>query len=149
MSRAHNDLPKNLVNRLLLYRNVLSTQLDPTLTTGPLGDGMTPVAYVAQIDDFMAACAVVQKTQQAFQNALIARTGKVPKMLALADRAKAFIRSSLGPDHPLVDQQFLRGPGGRHEIPAETKVAAVEKRRQTRKRRKTMGKRQRQKLKAQ
>jgi hypothetical protein len=103
---------------------------------------------VAAIDAFFALCATVQAAQLALNNSLLARTRGVPGASALADECKAYIRSVLSGGHPVLSQKFIRGPGGRHEITPETHVAAAEARRQTRKRRRTMGKRQREKIKA-
>jgi hypothetical protein len=149
MSRAHNELPKNLLSRLATYRSVLTTNFDPAHRLVSLQKDVTPASLVAEIDGFFAVCSAVQAAQRALMTTLNARTAGTPGANVLANRCKAVIRAALGGSHPAVDQPFLRGPGGKHEIAVETHVKAAAKRRETRKERKTMGKRQRAKVKAQ
>jgi hypothetical protein len=149
MARAHNDLPKNLINRLTAYRKVLVENLASLTSIDTPQGKLGPTELVADIDHFFAICSKVDATHRAWMVALLARTNETPSACGLADRSKAYIRAQFAPGHPVVSQRFLRGPGGKHKISLETHLIAAEERRQTRKLRKTMGKRQRAKIKAQ
>ena len=148
MGRGHNELPKNLVKRLTALRRVLVTNLDPGLSFKSRGKVTSPGDLVARIDAFFAVCDAVPQAQLAWQRSLIERTKATPGASSLADECKVYATTVLGREHPAINQRFLRGPGGQHEIDTLTHVKAAAKRRATRKRRKTMGKRQRAKLKA-
>lgn len=148
MSRAYNELPKNLVKRLTALRRVLVTNLDAGLSFKSRGKLTSPADLVARIDAFFAIRDAVPRAQQVWQRSLIERTKATPGASSLADECKVYATTVLGRDHPAINQRFLRGPGGKHEISVVTHVGAAAKRRETRKMRKTMGVRQRAKAKA-
>ena len=148
MSRAHNDLPKDLLNRLTTYRRVLATSFAPDHELVSRGKAVTPATLVARIDAFFALCKAVKDAEIARMNALVRRTREAPGAGVLAEECKAVIRSAVSPGHPVVDRSSCADPAEGDDIPVETHVKAAAARRETRKQRKTMGKRQRAKLKA-
>ena len=110
------------------------------------GDDMTLPMLAAIIDEHLAAMTAVDKAREALK-LLVAKQGALRKRAKTAIQAlQAYVLGRYGVD----SKQWLAlgfPPKKRRSVSAETRKAAAQKALATRKERKTMGKRQRAKIK--
>ncbi|MHB1846774.1 MAG: hypothetical protein ACYCWW_18285 [Deltaproteobacteria bacterium] len=148
MSRARNDVPKDLRARLTLYHALVTQLAKEYGDFANLPAARQPRALAAALAEGLALFEQVEASRLQLNKDLLRRSNAIPKLRDVALDAQVLLRASLPFGHPLMKQKFLRLPGGKHDIPVETKLRAVVLRRLTRIERRTMGKRQRAKLKA-
>ena len=112
-----------------------------------VGRGLTTVdAVIARYQAHLDAMADVSQKEIAWRLAVERERGLEAEIKALHPRVQSLLRSTYG-DRSGELRQFGLKPGKKAQVAVAVKASAVEKRRETRKARRTMGKKQRKQIK--
>ncbi|MHB8421020.1 MAG: hypothetical protein ACYDCL_23355 [Myxococcales bacterium] len=148
MASRHNAVPRDLERKLAALVQIYRHQLSPGLTMNLLGKQTTPAQFVAQLEAVQALFRRVDQAKVAYDAALRARTAQMPRAVDLVAHGISMLHGVLGRNAPILQVVGLRPHGGPR--PLDSAAGALKHARQleTRRRFGTMGKRQKQKVKA-
>ncbi len=111
-----------------------------------LGAGLdTPDAVAARFQAHLDAMQAVAAREIAWRAAIQSEQQMEIEIKQLLERAKFYLRSRFGASSGAL-REFGLKPQAKAKVSAETALRAVEKRRETRRLRRTMGKKQRQRM---